>query len=138
MDGCTTGPRWTDPNCPVARAADLVGDRWSMLIIRDAMDGARAFSEFQRRTGIARNILSDRLQKLLAAGLVRQVDAPVGKRKHYELTTGETHAYNQNEPHSILVDESGTVVPELIPVTTEGTPLTSRNTHVVHVQDMTA
>lgn len=77
---------WSDPDCPVARTLDLVGDRWSLLVIRDAMDGAASFTEFQRRTGIARNILTDRLRKLLAHGLLAQRNAPSGRRQEYVLT----------------------------------------------------
>ncbi|MCS6480516.1 helix-turn-helix transcriptional regulator, partial [Burkholderia thailandensis] len=47
----------SDDACPVARAVDAVGDRWSLLIVRDALDGVRRFSEFQRNLGIARNML---------------------------------------------------------------------------------
>ena len=114
MDETSEGMAWTDPNCPVARAADLVGDRWSLLIIRDAMDGAHSFTDFQQRTSIARNILTDRLRKLIAYGLLVQVDAPSGRRKLYELTDagrdlfavivtlrqwGERHTFRDNEPH---------------------------------------
>src|SRR5947209_2659840 len=77
---------WTDPECPAARALDLVGDRWSLLVIRDAMDGVRSFTEFQRRTGIARNILTDRLHKLIAHGLLAQRTAASGRRQEYVLT----------------------------------------------------
>ncbi|SDM56771.1 winged helix-turn-helix transcriptional regulator [Allokutzneria albata] len=144
-DAAGHGPAWTDPACPVARAADVVGDRWSLLIIRDAMDGARSFTDFQRRTGIARNILADRLRKLAAHGLISQVDAPSGKRRAYALTTagkdlfpvivtlrqwGERHAYEAGEPHSVLVDEHGAVVPPLVPVAADGRPLTSDTTSV--------
>jgi DNA-binding HxlR family transcriptional regulator len=139
-------PHWTDPNCPVARATDLVGDRWSMLIIRDAMDGARTFTDFQRRTGIARNMLTDRLRRLTGYGLMAQVDAPTGRRKHYELTAageelfpvvlalrhwGENHAFADGEAHSTLIDAAGAPVAAPEPVGTDGTPLTSRNTRVV-------
>ena len=61
---------WTDPACPVARTLDLTGDRWSLLIVRDAMDGARSFTDFQQRTGIARNILTDRLRRLVERGIL--------------------------------------------------------------------
>ncbi|MFF1539826.1 winged helix-turn-helix transcriptional regulator [Microbacterium sp. NPDC058269] len=139
-------PQWTDPNCPVARATDLFGDRWSMLIIRDAMDGARTFTDFQQRTGIARNVLTDRLRRLIGYGLMAQVDAPAGKRKHYELTAagedlfpvvlalrhwGEEHAFGDGEGHSTLVDATGASVTAPEPLGTDGTPLTSRNTRVV-------
>lgn len=41
--------------CPVARSVDIIGDRWSLLIVRDAFDGIRRFSDFQRSLGMARN-----------------------------------------------------------------------------------
>ncbi|GGP98218.1 DNA-binding HxlR family transcriptional regulator [Actinomadura coerulea] len=136
---------WTDPGCPVARTADLVGDRWSLLIIRDAMDGARSFTDFQQRTGIARNILSDRLRKLTAHGLLTQVDAPSGRRRLYALTDagkdlfpvivtlrqwGERHAFTAGEAHSVLVDDDGARVPDLQPVSANGSPLTCDTTAV--------
>lgn len=137
---------WTDPSCPVARAADLVGDRWSILVIRDAMDGARSFTDFQQRTGIARNILTDRLRKLTANRLLARVDASSGKRRLYELTDagrdlfpvivtlrqwGERHAFDEGEDHSLLVGDDGERVPQLLPTAADGSPLTSDNTTVL-------
>ena len=136
---------WTDPTCPVARTLDLVGDRWSLLIVRDAMDGARSFTEFQRRTGIARNILTDRLRKLTAHGLLDQRTAPSGRRQEYVLTDagrdlfpvvltlrqwGERHAFAPGEAHSTLVDHHGDPVPELTTMITDGTVLDADTTHV--------
>ena len=57
--------------CPVARSLDLVGDRWSLLILRDAFDGVRRFGDFQRGLGVARNILTDRLRKLVDADILQ-------------------------------------------------------------------
>jgi DNA-binding HxlR family transcriptional regulator len=136
---------WTDPHCPVARAVDVIGDRWCLLIVRDAMDGARSFTDFQQRTGIARNILADRLRRLAAHGLITQVEAPSGKRRVYTLTAagkdlfpaivalrqwGERHAFEADETHSVLVDEHGAVVPQVIPLAADGSPLTSDTTTV--------
>ncbi|MFF4226166.1 winged helix-turn-helix transcriptional regulator [Streptomyces abikoensis] len=138
-------PDWTDPECPVARALDLVGDRWSLLVVRDAMDGARAFTEFQRRTGIARNILTDRLRKLTAHGLLVQRTAPSGRRQEYVLTDagrdlfaviltlrqwGERHAFDPGETHSTLVDRHGAPVPDVTPAGADGTLLDPDTTHV--------
>ena len=70
-------------------ALDLLGDRWSLLLVRDMMvRGYRTFREFQRSgEGIATNILSDRLQKLEAAGLVeREAAEQDGRSTHYRLT----------------------------------------------------
>jgi DNA-binding HxlR family transcriptional regulator len=141
----TPNPGWTDPDCPVARTLDLVGDKWSLLVVRDAMDGARSFTEFQRRTGIARNILTDRLRKLTAHGLLVQRPAPSGRRQEYVLTEagrdlfpvvltlrqwGERHAFAPGEPHSVLVDRDGTAVPEFTPTGADGTLLDADTTHV--------
>ncbi|MFM9372732.1 winged helix-turn-helix transcriptional regulator [Streptomyces sp. Da 82-17] len=132
------GMDWTDPACPVARTLDLVGDRWSLLIIRDAMDGARAFTDFQQRTGIARNILTDRLRRLVERGILDRRTAPTGRRQIYGLTEagrdlfpvivtarqwGERHAFTPDEPHSVLVDESGSPLPELRPTDAQGHPV---------------
>ncbi|ANW22598.1 winged helix-turn-helix transcriptional regulator [Streptomyces clavuligerus] len=139
------GSDWTDPDCPVARALDLVGDKWSLLVVRDAMDGARSFTEFQRRTGIARNILTDRLRKLSERGLLTQRTAPTGRRQEYVLTDagrdlfpvivtlrqwGERNAFAPGEPRSTLVDQHGTPVPDLTPTGGDGTPLDAGTTRV--------
>ncbi|GAA3598658.1 helix-turn-helix domain-containing protein [Nonomuraea rosea] len=138
-------PAWTDPECPVARTLDLVGDKWSLLVVRDAMDGARSFTEFQRRTGIARNILTDRLRKLTAHGLLAQRTASSGRRQEYVLTDagrdlfaviltlrqwGERHAFAPGEAHSTLVDLHGTRVPEIAPAGADGSLLGADTTHV--------
>ena len=60
----------TDP-CPVARALDVIGERWSLLIVRDAFDGMRRFGEFQKSLGVAKNILADRLHTLVEEGILR-------------------------------------------------------------------
>lgn len=60
--------RWRDigeQTCPIARSLSVVGDRWTMLVLREAFLGTRRFENFQERTGAARNVLSDRLEKLV-------------------------------------------------------------------------
>lgn len=54
-------------DCSVANALDVIGDRWCLLILRDAFLGVRRFDDFQQDLGIARNILSERLDRLLTA-----------------------------------------------------------------------
>ena len=62
-----------DQACPVAKSLELVGDRWTLLIVRDLLQGTRRFQEFQRSLkGIAPNILSDRLKLMEEHGLVRR------------------------------------------------------------------
>ncbi|MEZ5431308.1 MAG: helix-turn-helix domain-containing protein [Verrucomicrobiales bacterium] len=74
--------------CPVACALDLFGDRWTLLIIRDLILGRRRFKEFaESPEGIPTNILSNRLERLLNGGVVRQIPADKGSRRlAYELT----------------------------------------------------
>ena len=75
--------------CPVSISLDILGDRWSLLIVRDVMvRGYRTFRQFQRSgEGIATNILSDRLRKLEAAGILTTEPAEEdGRSTHYHLT----------------------------------------------------
>lgn len=140
-----SGREWTDPTCPVARTVDLVGDRWSLLIVRDAMDGAATFTEFQQRLGIARNILSDRLRRLVDHCILTTSTAPGGKRHTYELTEsgqdlftivvalrqwGERHTFTDNEHHSTLVDRHGSPVAPLRTENREGKTVTAATTRV--------
>lgn len=75
-----------DPvNCSVARALAVVGERWSLLIVREALDGARRFGEFRARLGIASNLLATRLDTLVAAGVMRRVPyQEPGDRQRFE------------------------------------------------------
>lgn len=62
--------------CSVARTLDTIGDKWSLLILRDSFYGVRRFDDFRKDLGVARNILADRLQKL--------VEREVLERRQYE------------------------------------------------------
>ena len=74
-------------DCSVAQCLEVVGEWWSMLIVRDALMGVTRFEEFQRRLGISRNILQQRLAKLVAAGvLVRVQYSEHPPRDDYRLT----------------------------------------------------
>ena len=133
--------------CPVARSVDSIGDRWSLLIIRDAFDGVRRFSDFQRSLGMARNILSDRLRKLVEAGILELQTASDGTSyQEYVLTRkgqslfpvvvalrqwGEKHLFAKNEPHSVLVDKrSGRPVPVMSPQASDGGVLSATEAEV--------
>jgi len=73
--------------CPVARAARLLGDTWSLLILRDLGPGTRRFSELEQSTGISPRVLSGRLKELERQGvLTRQIFAAVPPRVEYRLT----------------------------------------------------
>jgi DNA-binding HxlR family transcriptional regulator len=74
-------------NCSIARALAEVGERWSLLIVREAIMGSTRFEEFQARLGIARNILSDRLATLVRAGVLsRTLTGPRSRIASYLLT----------------------------------------------------
>jgi DNA-binding HxlR family transcriptional regulator len=73
--------------CPVARSLDTIGEWWSLLIVRDALSGIRRFSDFQKSLGLAKNILSVRLKKLVACGIMEQLPASDGSAyREYTLT----------------------------------------------------
>jgi DNA-binding HxlR family transcriptional regulator len=74
-------------NCSIARALELVGERWTILILRDAFLGTRRFDEFQRSLGIARNVLQARLERLVEAGILCRVQYQERPRRfEYRLT----------------------------------------------------
>ncbi|TNC65513.1 winged helix-turn-helix transcriptional regulator [Rubellimicrobium roseum] len=77
-----------DDGCAFAQALDLVGERWALLVMRELMFGPRRFTDLKESlTGIATNVLTQRLAGLEAAGIVRQVDLPRPARgKAYALT----------------------------------------------------
>jgi DNA-binding HxlR family transcriptional regulator len=72
-------------NCSIARALEQIGEWWTFLILREAFMGTRRFDKFQRHLGIARNILSVRLKKLVARGILERRVA-TGRRGEYRLT----------------------------------------------------
>src|SRR3954463_8086860 len=59
--------------CSVARTLEIVGERWTLLIVRDAFFGVRRFDDFQRSLGIARNVLQGRLERLVEEGILERV-----------------------------------------------------------------
>ena len=58
--------------CSVARTLEVIGDRWTLLVIRDAFLGVRRFEDFQRSLGVARNVLTERLNRLVEEGILRR------------------------------------------------------------------
>ena len=68
--------RWDElktETCSVARTVSVIGDRWTILILRDAFMRVRRFEDFERRLGITRHVLADRLRKLVRLGVLRRV-----------------------------------------------------------------
>jgi DNA-binding HxlR family transcriptional regulator len=59
--------------CSIARSLEMIGERWTLLIIRDAFLGIRRFDDFQRSLGVARNVLQGRLERLVEGGILERV-----------------------------------------------------------------
>jgi DNA-binding HxlR family transcriptional regulator len=73
--------------CGISAALEVVGERWSFLILRGAFNGLRHFEEFQTNLGIARNILSNRLARLVEHGILKREPDSADRRKvTYRLT----------------------------------------------------
>jgi DNA-binding HxlR family transcriptional regulator len=80
--------------CTIARSANVLGDRWNLLVIRQACLGTRRFEDFQRQLGIGRNILTVRLNRLVDEGLLTRVEYQQRPVRHeYRLTDKGREAY---------------------------------------------
>ncbi|MEZ0167394.1 winged helix-turn-helix transcriptional regulator [Microvirga sp. TS319] len=136
--------------CPVARALDVIGDWWSLLVIRDAFDGVRRFSEFEASLGIAKGILTSRLRNLTEHGILETAPASDGSAyREYVLTEkgrglflvivalrqwGEDHLYRPGEPRSSLINtETNEPISRLELCTADGLPLGWERTRVKKV-----
>src|SRR5690554_8005601 len=90
--------RFDDSTCSVARALNEVGGWWSLMVVLHAVDGTRRFVDFQQQLGIAKNILCDRLAKLVDNEVLRKVE--VGEHGfRFELPQGE----NRREQVPVVV-----------------------------------
>ncbi|MFC0402054.1 winged helix-turn-helix transcriptional regulator [Paraburkholderia rhizosphaerae] len=106
--------------CPVARSLDVIGDSWSLLIVRDAFEGIRRFGEFQSKLGVSRSVLTQRLRALVDNGILLSRPAADGTAyREYQLTAkgidlfhvivalgqwGENHLFAPKEKHSRWLD----------------------------------
>lgn len=112
--------RIEDSFCPIARSLDIIGDWWSLLIVRDALAGITRFGEFQKHLGIAKNMLTSRLKLLVDEGILQTQPAADGSAwQEYVLTDkgralqivlfalaqwGNEWLFAEGEPTSVLVD----------------------------------
>ena len=89
--------RLEESTCPVARSLDIIGDWWSLLIVRDALRGIKRFGEFQKSLGIAKNMLTARLKLLVDEGILRLQPASDGSAwQEYVLTDKGPTAIGRN------------------------------------------
>jgi DNA-binding HxlR family transcriptional regulator len=81
------GKDYERQDCGIARALEVIGERWTLLIVRDALYGVRRFSEFHAHLDVPKAVLSDRLNGLVEHGILeRQPDPDHAGRSLYELT----------------------------------------------------
>jgi DNA-binding HxlR family transcriptional regulator len=74
--------------CPVAKASEILGDRWTLLIVREMLGGVSGFNQLQRGLpGISRSVLSDRMRRLERAEVVERRTGPKGRTLEYRLTS---------------------------------------------------
>jgi DNA-binding HxlR family transcriptional regulator len=108
--------------CAISRTLQVIGDWWSLLILRDALLGSQRFSEFQRSIGLAKNILASRLKKLVDEGVLRvEIDEAKPSYPRYVLTKrgrslslvvasmaqwGEENCFAPGEPALLLLEKS--------------------------------
>lgn len=147
--------RFDDSHCSVARALDEVGDWWSLRIVLQAMYGTRRFVDFQQQLGIARNILCNRLDRLVESGVLCKVDVGEhGCRYEYRLTDkgrdlftvlmalrqwGEKWTTAPDAPPVQVLDKaSGRPIGPLQVVDADGTPLTVRDVVLAQRADQPA
>ncbi|MGR3636921.1 MAG: winged helix-turn-helix transcriptional regulator [Shimia sp.] len=142
-----TPMKWNDLSeeaCPVARAMSVIGDRWTLLILRDCLFGFRRFDDIQRRLGITRHVLAERLKKLETAGLldrrpyqerpVRHEYVPTQAAKDFipvmQVMIGWANDHlsvNKPSPYKTLMrDTREPIAPKVIDANT-GTEITSKN-----------
>ena len=126
--------------CSIARTLDVVGDWWTLLIIREAFLGVRRFADFRDHLGIARNILTDRLAKLVADGILEKRPKETAERGfEYRLTEkgrdlwgvltalrlwGDRWVYGKGkEPLLVRERGGGRTLAQLIPADAAGKPI---------------
>lgn len=123
---------FSNMQCSIARTLEHVGSWWSLLIIRDAMMGARRFKHFQKSLGIAKNTLTSRLSELIDGEILEKVPAEDGrKHEEYRLTErgrelapviialsqwGDKWVAHEDGPSTMITDkETGERLPRVWP-----------------------
>jgi DNA-binding HxlR family transcriptional regulator len=136
--------RFADMNCGIGQALDVLGDWWTLLIVRDAFFGVRRFGDFERSLSVAKNILSARLQHLVDHGIFERTDVgSEGQRFEYRLTekgeallpilttlrewSDEWVFGRGNEPVIVKERRSGRRIPKLRVTDAEGRVLSRRD-----------
>jgi DNA-binding HxlR family transcriptional regulator len=136
--------RFDDEECSVAQSLEILGDWWTLLVVREAFLGARRFTDFADRLAISKNILTRRLDHLVKHGVLAKVDAGVhGERYEYELTRmgkdlvtvitalrqwGDRWIYGEGKEPLVVIDRrTGRPIPRLRIVGEDGASLGGRD-----------
>ena len=131
-------------NCALADSLNLIGEWWTILILRESFFGSRRFEDFQQHLGIARNILTSRLSTLCDNGILERVPVKQGAKRHeYRLTTmgrdlltvivaltqwGDRWLrQEQGAPVQFVERSSGEVIPEVRVRSKDGRQLKTRD-----------
>jgi DNA-binding HxlR family transcriptional regulator len=130
-------------NCSVARALEVIGERWTILLVRDAFLGVRRFEDFQRDLGLSRGVLTDRLNRLLEAGIFeRRLYQERPERYEYRLTEkgrdlwpvtvallrwGDRYYAEQGRPRLVLHRDCGGELTERLTCAKCGAELTAHD-----------
>jgi DNA-binding HxlR family transcriptional regulator len=139
--------RFDDQPCAVAQSLEILGDWWTLLIIRDAFLGARRFADFEQSLGISKNILSKRLAHLVDHGVLERVDAGrLGHRYEYVLSRkgkdlftlitalrqwGDRWVYGAHKPPLEVFDRrTGRPIPRVRVLDEDGEPIRSADLEV--------
>ncbi|MBL7497629.1 helix-turn-helix transcriptional regulator [Frankia sp. CNm7] len=138
---------FADMHCSVAQCLEIVGEWWSMLIVRDAFFGVSRFDAFQQRLGISRNVLNQRLNKLVESGILMKVPYSEHPPRHdYRLTEkgrdlwpvlnsmrqwGDKHAAPEGPPVLIRHEGCGQIVTAVLTCSACGAPLGPREVRAV-------
>ena len=133
-------------NCSLAQTLDIIGERWTLLILRDAFLGTRKFSQFQENLSIARNILSARLKRLVAEGILEKTHT-TGAHAEYRLTEkglglqpvllSMTHWGDKYKPHpkgarlTFVERQTGEPIRPMSAISQDGRSLTPRDIKAV-------
>lgn len=140
--------RFTRENCSIARSLEVIGDWWTLLVVREAMLGTRRFADFAAELPISRNILTRRLAHLVARGVLARVNAGThGTRYEYQLTPmgkdlatmmtalrqwGDRWVFGEgHEPVLVRDRRTGRAIPRVRVVDESGAPISSRDLEVV-------
>lgn len=139
--------RFRRDNCSVARSLEILGDWWTLLVVREAILGARRFADFEAHLDISKNVLTQRLAHLVQHGVLARVDAGVyGTRYEYELTPkgkdlatlmaalrqwGDRWVFGEGKEPILVIDRrTGRPIPPLRLRGEDGQPLAARDVDV--------